>query len=145
MPARAPRGESGAVVRVLLSGSLPMRERVRGELSTDARIVVVAEAGSDVETIAAARRERPEVVLIDSANGVHPLVTARRLLSDRQLTSTELLMYGYFEREEYVLSAWRAGIGGIVAPNVTAADLVRAVRLSASGAAFVMPPAHRRR
>jgi DNA-binding NarL/FixJ family response regulator len=54
-------------------------------------------------------------------------------------------MYGHFEREEYVLSAWRAGIGGLVARNVSPADLVRAVRMSAGGAAFVMPPTHRRR
>jgi len=145
MPAERPRSDRGAVIRVVLAGAPPMREHVRAELSVDAGIIVVGESGTDAETIAVTRRERPQVVVMDTANGVHPLVTARRLLADPQLTATELLMYGHFEREEYVLSAWRAGIGGLVARNVSPTDLVRAVRMSAGGAAFVMPPAHRRR
>jgi DNA-binding NarL/FixJ family response regulator len=145
MPAEPAQKGRGALIRVLLAGTPPMRERVRTELTADGRILVVGEAATDAETIAVARRERPQVVVIDSANGVHPFATARRLLADPQLSATEVLMYGHFDREEYVLSAWRAGIGGLVSRNVSPADLVRAVRMSASGAAFVMPPAHRRR
>lgn len=144
MPAEPPRKGGDAVVRVLLAGSASMRDRVRTELRVDGGIIVVGEAGTDAELLAVARRERPQVVVIDTANGVHPLATARRLLADPQLTATEVLMYGHFDREEYVLSAWRAGIGGLVARNVSPAELVRAVRMSASGAAFVLPPAHRR-
>jgi DNA-binding NarL/FixJ family response regulator len=144
VPMRSDRTRPGAI-RVLVAGGEPlMRANVAAVLGTGTGIVVVGEAETDDEALAVALRTRPDVVLIDGADGLHVLSTTRRLLADPELAGIQVLMLGRFEREEEVLAALRVGIGGLVDRDVPPYQLVRAVRMSASGAAFVVPSTTRR-
>jgi DNA-binding NarL/FixJ family response regulator len=132
-------------VRVLLAGGEPlMRSSLAAVLGTGTGILIVAEAATDDETLALARRVTPDVVLIDGGNGMHVLGTARRLLADPALLRTRIVMLGRVEREDDVLAALRSGIGGLVDRDAPPYELVQAVRTSAAGAAFVVSATTRR-
>jgi DNA-binding NarL/FixJ family response regulator len=131
--------------RVLIAGGEPlMRASLKAVLSTGTGIFVVAEAATEDETFALARLRTPDVVLIDGANGLHVLATARRLLTDPALVRTRVVMLGRVEREEDVLAAMRSGIGGLVDRDAPPYELVQAVRTAAAGAAFVVSATTRR-
>jgi DNA-binding NarL/FixJ family response regulator len=141
----ASRLRSGRYIRVLVAGGEQlMRASLAAVLGTGTGIVVVAEAATDDETIALARRTMPDVVLIDGANGLDVVGTTRRLLADPELAGPRVVMLGRVEREEHVLAALRGGIGGLVDRDAPPYELVQAVRLSAGGAAFVVSTTTRR-
>lgn len=135
---RRPRAEDDGhgVIHVLVAGDEAHRARVRVMLGSDAGILVVGEAGTDEDALALAQQLKPHVVLIDSADRLHVLASANRLLSDPALDGVQVLMFGRFVRDEHVLAAWRSGIGGLVDRDIAPADLAQAVRISATGAAF---------
>jgi DNA-binding NarL/FixJ family response regulator len=133
------------MIHLLIAGGAPlMRANLSAVLGTGTGMAVVGEATTDDETIALARRTRPDVVLIDNADGLHVFSTTRRLLGDPELPGIQVLMLGRFEREEDVLAAMRSGIAGLIDRDAPPYELVRAVRLTASGAAFVVPSTLRR-
>jgi DNA-binding NarL/FixJ family response regulator len=135
-PADRPAG----AIRVLLAVSEPLSNGSVGSLlESHDGIDVVGAAATDAATIRLARRTRPDVVLIESANGLHVLATARRLLAEPDLGRTQVLLFGRFQREEDVLAALRSGIGGLVDRDAEPDEILRAVRMSASGAAFIIP------
>jgi DNA-binding NarL/FixJ family response regulator len=128
-----------APVRVLLAGAWAV---MRGSLlGGHDGIELVGAAATDADTIRLARRTRPDVVLIDSTNGLHVLATARRLLSEPH--HAEVILLGRFEREGDVLAALHSGIGGLVDKDAAPDELARAVRMSAGGAAFIIPSKQR--
>jgi DNA-binding NarL/FixJ family response regulator len=144
MPMRGDNGRGGTI-RVLVAGGEPlMRASLTAVLGTGTGILVVAEAATDDETLALARRTTPDVVLMDGSNGLHVLGTTRRLLADPALLRTRVVMLGRIEREEDVLAAMRSGIGGLVDRDAPPYELVQAVRTSAAGAAFVVSATTRR-
>jgi DNA-binding NarL/FixJ family response regulator len=132
-------------IRLLVAGGEPLvRASLTAVLGTGTGILVVAEAATDEEAIALARRTVPDVVLIDGGNGLHVLGTARRLLADHVLARTRVVLLGRVEREEDVLAALRSGIGGLVDRDAPPYELVQAVRMSANGASFVVSATTRR-
>jgi len=138
-------GPRPGVIRVLLAGGEAlMRANLSAVLGTGTGMAVVGEATTDDETLSLARRTRPDVVLIDDADGLHVLSTTRRLLADPELAGVQVLMLGRFERQEDVLAAMRSGIAGLIDRDAPPYELVRAVLLTASGAAFVVPSTLRR-
>jgi DNA-binding NarL/FixJ family response regulator len=135
----------GEAIRVLVAGGEAlMRANLTAVLGSGPGIVVVGEAASDDETVALARQTTPDVVLIDGADGLHVLGTARRLLADPELAGARVVMLGRVEREDNVLAALRTGIGGLVDRDAPPYELVQAVRTSAGGAAFVVSSTTRR-
>jgi DNA-binding NarL/FixJ family response regulator len=144
VPMRADGARTG-VIRVLVAGGEAlMRASVSAVLGTGNGMVVIGEAATDDEAIALARETRPDVILMDGADGLHVLSTTRRLLADPELAAVQVLMLGRFEREEDVLAALRSGIAGLIDRDVPPYELVRAVLLSATGDTFVMPASMRR-
>jgi DNA-binding NarL/FixJ family response regulator len=144
MPKRADGARPG-VIRVLVAGGEAlMRASVSAVLGTGNGMAVVGEATTDDEAIALARETRPDVILIDGADGLHVLSTTQRLLADPDLVGTQVLMLGRFEREEDVLAALRSGIAGLIDRDAPPYELVRTVLLAAGGDMFVMPSNLRR-
>jgi DNA-binding NarL/FixJ family response regulator len=135
----------GRPVRVMVAGGEPlMRASLIAVLGSSTGVVVVGETGGDDEAIELARRTMPRVVLLDGGNGLHVLVTARRLLAHPELAHTRVVMLGRVKREEDVLAALRSGIGGLVDRDAPPYELVQAVRTAADGAAFVVSATTRR-
>jgi len=102
-------------------------------------IEVVGEAADGVEAIEAARRLHPDVVLMDiRMPALDGIEATRRLLLGGQ-PQPRVLMLTTFDLDEYVYAAMRAGASGFLLKNVEPAELVRAVRVVASGEALLAP------
>ncbi|MFE5623509.1 response regulator [Streptomyces virginiae] len=106
-------------------------------------IDVVGEADNGAEAVAAARRLRPDVVLMDIRMPVMDgLQAARRILA--QLPDCRVIMLTTFDLDQYVYAALAAGASGFLLKDVTPAHLAAAVRLVDTGDALLAPSITRR-
>ncbi|MDI1465178.1 response regulator transcription factor [Catellatospora sp. KI3] len=116
---------------------------------TAAGIDVVGEAGDGEAALAAVRRLRPDVVLMDiRMPGMDGLEATRRLLATGPTTTagtaTRVIILTTFDLDEYVYAALRAGASGFLLKDVTPDHLVHAVRLVQDGDALLAPSITRR-
>jgi DNA-binding NarL/FixJ family response regulator len=108
-------------------------------------VEVVGEAADGQEAVEVARRERPDVVLMDvRMPRVDGLEATRRLSSDKSLDGIKVLIVTTFEADEYVYEALRAGASGFILKDTEPADLIQAVRVVARGDALLSPSVTRR-
>jgi DNA-binding NarL/FixJ family response regulator len=104
----------------------------------DPEIEVVAEAADGLEAVEAARRLRPDVVLMDiRMPGVDGLEATRRLGAGE--TPTRVLILTTFGLTEYVYEALRAGASGFLLKDSPAEELLAGVRIVARGDALLDP------
>ena len=104
-------------------------------------IEVVAEASDGEEAVAAVRRTRPDVVLMDVRMPRKDGIAAARELAG---TSTEVLVLTTFDLDEYVFGALRAGAAGFLLKNIEADALIEAVRVVARGDGMIAPAVTKR-
>jgi DNA-binding NarL/FixJ family response regulator len=92
--------------------------------------------------VALARRERPDVVLMDvQMPRLDGLGATRRIVADG---SARVVMVTTFDRDDYLFESLRAGASGFLLKNSTPEDLVAAVRTVARGNALLAPEVTRR-
>ena len=107
-------------------------------------IEVVAEAGTGLEAIEAARAHRPDVILMDirmpEMNG---LEATSRIVEEADWP-VRVLILTTFDPDEYVYKALRAGASGFVLKDIPPEELVTAVRTVADGRALLAPSITRR-
>jgi DNA-binding NarL/FixJ family response regulator len=128
-----PARRTDAALRVLVVDDHPMwRDGVRADLEADGRSRVVAEAADAEEAIAAALRERPDLVLMDLNLPGLPGTTAIRHISE-QLPDTRLLVLSASAAEADVLEAVKAGASGYLLKSATGSELTEAVQQVAKG------------
>jgi len=107
-------------------------------------IDVVAEAGTGLEAIEAARAHRPDVVLMDiRMPGMDGLEATSRIVKEADWP-VRVLILTTFDPDEYVYKALRAGASGFVLKDIPPAELVAAVRTVADGGALLAPSITRR-
>jgi DNA-binding NarL/FixJ family response regulator len=125
--------------RVLLCDDQALvRDGFRMILSTQKDIDVVGEAGDGVEAVDLAKRLLPHVVLMDVRMPVMDRIEAtRRIVASG--VETRMLVLTTFDLDEYVFEALRAGASGFMLKDVTAQQLVDAVRVVAAGEAMLAP------
>jgi DNA-binding NarL/FixJ family response regulator len=130
--------------RVVIADDQPMvRAGLRSLLEGADGIEVVAEAPDGELALAAVRRYRPDVVLMDIRMPVlDGLAATRRLVADGE--SARVLVLTTFDLDEYVFEALRAGAGGFLLKDATAEELIAAVHALASGDAVLAPSVTRR-
>ena len=105
-------------------------------LGQEEDIEVVAEAGTGLEAIEAARTHRPDVVLMDiRMPGMDGLEATSRILSAADWP-VRVLILTTFEPDEYVYRALRAGASGFVLKDIRPEELPAAVRTVAHGGAL---------
>ncbi|MDA2811301.1 response regulator transcription factor [Nocardiopsis sp. RSe5-2] len=104
-------------------------------------ITVVAEAADGEEAVAAVRRTRPDVALMDVRMPRKDGIAATRELAG---SGTDVLVLTTFDLDEYVFGALRAGAAGFLLKNIEADDLVEAVRVVARGEGMIAPGVTRR-
>jgi DNA-binding NarL/FixJ family response regulator len=114
-----------------------------------AGIEVVGQASDGVAAIAATRRTRPDVVLMDIRMPVMDgLEATRRILAESPTTvegePTRILILTTFDLDQYVYAALTAGASGFLLKDVTPDHLVHAVRLVRQGDALLAPSITRR-
>ena len=107
-------------------------------------IQVVAEAGTGLEAIAAAREYEPDVVLMDiRMPELDGLEATERILAASG-DGTRVIVLTTFDPDEYIYRALRAGASGFLLKDTPPEDLVAAVRSVADGGALLGPGITRR-
>jgi len=113
-----------------------------GIISATPGFIVVGEAANGVEAVEAARRARPDVILMDVRMPVMNGIEATRQIT--QGTEVRTLILTTFDLDEYVFAALRAGASGFLLKDTLPADLLTAIRVVAAGDALLAPSVTRR-
>jgi DNA-binding NarL/FixJ family response regulator len=134
------------MIRVLLADDQDLvRAGFRALLDAQDDIEVVGEAADGDEAVRLARRERPDVVLMDiRMPGTDGLVATRIIAADERLAGVRIVILTTFELDEYVFEAIRVGASGFLVKNTKPVELLRAVRAVAAGDALLSPSVTRR-
>jgi len=113
-----------------------------GIIAATPGFTVVGEAGNGVTAVEAARRTRPDVILMDVRMPVMDGIEATRQIT--QSTDVRVLILTTFDLDEYVFAALRAGASGFLLKDTLPADLLTAIRVVAAGDALLAPSVTRR-
>ena len=134
------------MIRVAIADDQALvRGGLRSLVEQEDDLVVVGEAADGEQAIALARREKPDVVLMDIRMPVlDGLEATRRIAADPALEDVRVLVLTTFEIDEYVFEALRAGAGGFVVKDAEPSELLRAIRVVAGGDALLSPSVTRR-
>jgi DNA-binding NarL/FixJ family response regulator len=107
-------------------------------------VEVVAEAANGAEAVAAVRRTRPDVVLMDvRMPELDGLEATRRILAGAD-GAPRIIILTTFDLDQYVYAALAAGASGFLLKDVTPEHLVAAVRMVQDGDALLAPAITRR-
>jgi DNA-binding NarL/FixJ family response regulator len=133
-------------IRVLIADDQAM---VRTGLSLILRpyedIEIVGEASDGHEAVEAARRLRPDIVLMDvRMPRVDGIEATRRLLAVGAPHHPRVLVLTTFDLDEYVYDALRAGAGGFMLKDEPPDRLVAGIRTVAAGESLLAPSVTRR-
>ena len=132
-----------APIRVLLADDHPaVRAGLRYLLESAPDIEVVAEVGDGDAAIAAARADRPDVVLMDVRMPGTDGITATAVIVSEHLA--EVLVLTTFDLDDYVAGALRAGAAGYLLKSAEPGELLEAVRRVAAGDGVLAPEVTRR-
>jgi DNA-binding NarL/FixJ family response regulator len=134
------------MIRVALADDQALiRAGFRSLLESEPDLTVVGEAATGEQAVEVARRERPDVLLMDiRMPGGDGLEATRRIVADPVLAGCHVVVVTTFELDEYVAEAVRSGASGFLVKDTEPADLIRAVRVAAAGDALLSPGPTRR-
>ncbi|MFI9555708.1 response regulator [Nonomuraea endophytica] len=128
---------------VIVDDQALVRTGFRMILAADG-IEVVAEAADGAEAVAAVRRTRPDVVLMDIRMPGTDGIEATRQIVSGGADDTRVLILTTYDLDHYVYAALTAGASGFLLKDVTPEHLVASVRLVRSGDALLAPTITRR-
>jgi DNA-binding NarL/FixJ family response regulator len=123
-----------------------VREGFSALLDAQPDMRVVGHASNGAEAVAMSREHAPDIVLMDVRMPVMDgLEATRRILGEEaEAPVPRIIMLTTFDLDDYVYEALRAGASGFLLKDASADELVRAVRVVASGDALLAPSVTRR-
>ena len=126
-------------VRILLADDHTLvRQGLRRILEEQPDFDIVAEAGSGIDAVEAARLHKPDVAIVDVAmkelNGIE--ATSQIL---KHSPHTAVLILSMYSDERYVLRAVKAGARGYLLKNSAGDELIHAIHGVQRGNAFFSP------
>ncbi len=116
-----------------------VREGFSMVLNHEDDIEVVADAGTGLAAIEAARTYRPDVILMDIRMPEMDGLEATGLILTEANWPVKVLILTTFAPDEYVYEALRAGASGFVLKDTPRSELIAAVRIVADGGALLAP------
>jgi DNA-binding NarL/FixJ family response regulator len=134
------------VIRVVLADDQELvRSGFAALLGSEEGIEVVGEAADGLEAVGMAARTRPDVILMDiRMPGLDGIEATRRIVARPDLADVRVVILTTFDLDEYVFEAIRAGASGFLVKDTNATELLRAIRVVASGEALLSPGVTRR-
>jgi DNA-binding NarL/FixJ family response regulator len=131
-------------IRVMLvEDHVLMRQGTRELLEREQDLEVVAEAGDGQEAIRLAAEHHPDVILMDIAipklNGLEATRQIKAL--DRE---PAILVLTAYDDDEYVFAFLEAGAAGYLLKDVSASDLIKAIRAVHGGESVLHPAVTRK-
>jgi DNA-binding NarL/FixJ family response regulator len=132
-------------IRILLADDERLvRAGFRMILKAESDLEVVGEAADGLEAIEAARRARPDVVLMDiRMPNLDGLEATRRMLGVGD-PRPRVIVLTTFDLDEYVYKALHAGASGFLLKDAPEDQLVAAIRVAADGGSMFAASATRR-
>jgi DNA-binding NarL/FixJ family response regulator len=131
------------VIRVVLADDQALvRAGFRMLLENEDGFEVVGEAADGAEAVRLATELKPDIVVMDVR-----MPGTDGLMATRQITDTtdvKVLVLTTFDVDEYVYEALRGGASGFLLKDTEPVDLLRALRVVASGEALLAPTVTRR-
>jgi DNA-binding NarL/FixJ family response regulator len=139
-------GSADEDIRVLIADDQDLvRLGLRTLLDSEDGMTVVAEAADGLAAVELTRQHRPDVVLMDiRMPGIDGIEATRRIATDESLAATRIVVLTTFEIDAYVFDALRLGASGFLTKDTKPAELIRAIRLVAEGAALLTPSVTKR-
>jgi DNA-binding NarL/FixJ family response regulator len=133
-------------IRVLVADDQALvRGSFRILVDTAPDLASVGEAATGAEAVEIARREKPDLVLMDiRMPGTDGIEATRQITADTQTSAVRVLILTTFDLDEYVFAALRAGASGFLLKDTRPADLLDAIRIVAAGEALLAPAVTRR-
>ncbi|USD23288.1 response regulator transcription factor [Microbulbifer variabilis] len=108
-------------------------------LNNEPDIEVVAEAGTGIEAVKAARAHQPDIILMDIRMPEMDGLEATARILEASDATCRVIILTTFDPDEYVFRALRAGASGFVLKDIPPEALVQAVRTVAEGGAMLAP------
>ncbi len=133
-------------LRIVLADDQTMvRSGLRALLTATEDMEVVAEAADGRAALDAVRTHHPDVVVMDIRMPVMDGIAATRaIVSDSALADVHVLVLTTFDDDALVFAAIRSGAAGFLLKDAEPTDLLRGIRLAASGEALLAPRAARK-
>ena len=133
-------------IRVLVADDQALvRGSFRILVDTAPDLTSVGEAATGTEAVELARREKPDLILMDiQMPGMDGIEATRQITAAPDTSAVRVLILTTFDLDEYVFGALRAGASGFVLKDTPPADLLAAIRVVAAGDALLAPAVTRR-
>ena len=128
---------------LLVDDQAMIRSGLRLVLESEDDLVVVAEAENGEEAVRLARRESPDVVLMDVRMPEMDGLEATRRITEA-VPETRIIVLTTFDLDDYVYGALRVGASGFLLKDAGGDQLVQAIRVVASGDALIAPSVTKR-
>ena len=136
------------MIRVVLADDQALvRGGLRALLDAEDDITVVGEAGDGDEAVRIAREVDPDVILMDIRMPGTDGLTATKVIAGGGVGGEQparIIILTTFDVDEHVFEALRSGASGFLVKDTEPEDLIRAVRIVASGESLLAPRATRR-
>ena len=115
-----------------------MRAGLQSVLSSDPSIELVGEAADGDAGVAAARKLRPDVVLMDvRMPGLDGIAATRELTA--AVPDTKVVILTTFEDDDYIFSGLEAGAAGFLLKRTRPEELIKAIHTIADGDSLLSP------
>ena len=133
-------------IRVLVADDQALvRGSFRLLVDTAPDLTSVGEAATGLEAVELARRENPDIVLMDiRMPGMDGIEATRQITASPHTAAIRVLILTTFDLDEYVFAALRAGASGFLLKDTPPAELLAAIRIVVAGDALLAPAVTRR-